>query len=273
MQLSKTGFHKVVMVMGALSLGWGLITWTSRPIVAQAITQSESRGFWTWVQEFVNKLWNLTHLSPATRLHYAQKIKGAKTSEKAKEILDEAVEEDAALAHQSSQTTTQSAAQVSVRPGTLAFTQQATAAGEKAIVPSFSFSAATVSSTASRNLAVSPSTLATTQLSLTNHLGTGEPWRVSAKLDAFTTPTHQFSGAVLHLRPAAVKKTVQPITAPETTLVAGQAAQTILSAPAQAGMGVSVTDYRDTTLDLPPVRYAGFYTAQLTYTLTIGPQS
>lgn len=272
MKVSKFRVHKVVMMMSVLSVGWGLVTWTSRPIVAQAITQVEPRGFWTWAQEFINKLWNLTHLSWATRRHYAQKIANAKTSEKAHEILDEAVEEDTALAHQSGQSTTQSSAQVTVKPGNLAFTQQATAAGEKAVVPSFTFSKTTVSPAAVRGLKVSNAGPATT-LSITNHLGTGEPWRVSVKLDAFTTPTHQFAGATLHLRPTPVKRTIQPVTTPETTLIAGQAAQPLLSAPAQAGMGMSVTDYRNTTLDLPSIRYAGFYTAQLTYTLTVGPQS
>ena len=112
-------------------------------------------------------------------------------------------------------------------------------------------------------------------LTVDDNTGTGAGWHVTAQLGAFSDGSHSLSGATLHLIPTGTKTdNGTAATATSTDLTAGDAATTtVFNAAENAGMGTSTTSLAGSTLDIPAASYAGTYTANLTYTLTSGPDS
>ncbi|KRK94602.1 WxL domain-containing protein [Levilactobacillus acidifarinae] len=142
----------------------------------------------------------------------------------------------------------------------------------KAQTPSFTFNNPKVSA-ASQTVGLNSNNATT--LGISNQLGTGEPWYVSAQLGTFTSTDSNkrtLEEATLNFAPDSTTGS-DPVKLSSTNLIAGGSAAPLLSAAKDTGMGDVATSLAKTTLTLPKVTYAGTYTAQLTYTLTTGPQS
>lgn len=164
-------------------------------------------------------------------------------------------------------------ATVDVQPGDLKFQTK----DGSAVTPSFNFGSAKVTDQAQPELKPTGSTIDTSYtLGVSNFLGDGSAWQVTAKLGAFDDKNgHNLKGAVLHLKGEKVNSKGKPlVTAPHANLTAGGSSAAFLDAKTGEAMGQVTDSLAGTTLELPSnsVDYAGTYTAQLTYTLTNGPQ-
>lgn len=112
-------------------------------------------------------------------------------------------------------------------------------------------------------------------MTVDDNTGSGAGWHVTAQLGDFSDGSHSLSGATLHMIPTGTKTdSGTAATADSVDLKAGDtAATTVFDAAKDAGMGTSTTSLAGSTLDIPAASYAGTYTANLTYTLTAGPDS
>ncbi|QMU07628.1 hypothetical protein [Levilactobacillus suantsaii] len=164
-------------------------------------------------------------------------------------------------------------ATVAVTPGTLAF---ATDNG-KAVVPSFDFNVGLDSLDKAVPAANSG------DLKIDNFLGDGSSWSLTATLGQFNTVnkdqkpqgTLEFDSSALSKTDATDKlKTTQETLASPTTATEKVAPKTLFSAPQndEDGMGTLSMTLQPKLTNFSGVDRTGTYTADLTYTLTSGPQ-
>ncbi|QMU07682.1 WxL domain-containing protein [Levilactobacillus suantsaii] len=229
-----------------------------------------TRGLFDDLLKVIAEIRKLTNLSWDRLQHYIGRAKSAKGKDELDSILTDAVNENSAKTPSPVQTNqSQSTVTATVNSGSLGFAK--TNSGQT-IVPSLQFKTALGRQTTPTSLAVRP---AGTQLAIENFLGTGEPWHLSVRLGAFKNLEHPniaVDGAKLHLNPSSpTSQSTYPAVAYSPELKAGGDAAVILRGKKDGGMGRTQLDLANTQLDWPAVRYAGSYTADLTYTLTTGP--
>ncbi|RXI79544.1 WxL domain-containing protein [Levilactobacillus suantsaii] len=103
---------------------------------------------------------------------------------------------------------------------------------------------------------------------------TSQDWHVNVKLGTFQGPHAVPTGVALNLHTTdKSNRALSNLTViPGLRLVPNDEAHELLSASKQTDTGSATIDFDGSTLQWPSDSYAGTYTANLTYTLTVGPE-